>query len=123
MQQRQIHDTKKIMLFIVKHTTKCCNVVNFCQVIHVFILVAKLLARWLHQKLNVVQLQEKQHAHEKEMQRQKLQQEKKLQQDVHVVHQQKDLQDEELLAGKLQEEPQEDLPQEGDVNLLSFFYL
>jgi hypothetical protein len=132
VQQRQIHDTKKIMLFIVKHTTKCCNVVNFCQVIHVFILVAKLLARWLHQKLNVVQLQEKQHAHEKEMQRQKLQQEKKLQQDVHVVHQQKDLQDEELLAGKLQEEllagklqeePQEDLPQEGDVNLLSFFYL
>jgi len=57
------------------------------------------------------------------------------------VHQQKDLQDEELLAdelqeklladelqekllaGKLQEEPQEDLPQEGDVSLLSFFYL
>jgi len=78
-----------------------------------------------------VQLQEKQHAHEKEMQRQKLQQEKKLQVDVHVVHQQKDLQDEELLAeklqenllaGKLQEELQEDQHQEGDVNLLSFFY-
>jgi hypothetical protein len=79
------------------------------------------------------------------MQRQKLQQAKKLQQDVHVVHQLKDLQDEELLAGKLQEnllagklqeellagklqenlladELQEDLPhEEGDVNLLSFF--
>ncbi len=69
-----------------------------------------------------MQLQKKQHVHEKEMQRQKLQQEKKLQQDVHVVHQQKDLQDEELLAGKLQEELQEDLPhEEGDVNLLSFF--
>jgi hypothetical protein len=83
-----------------------------------------------------VQLQKKQHVHEKEMQRQKLQQEKKLQQDVHVVHQQKDLQDEELLAGKLQEKLQdeellagklqeklqEDLPhEEGDVNLLSFF--
>ncbi len=74
-----------------------------------------------------MQLQEKQHVHEKEMQRQKLQQAKKLQQDVHVVHQLKDLQDEELLAGKLQEnlladELQEDLPhEEGDVNLLSFF--
>jgi len=64
------------------------------------------------------------------MQRQKLQQEQKLQEDVHVVHQQKDLQDEELLAeklqenllaGKLQEELQEDQHQEGDVNLLSFF--
>jgi len=69
-----------------------------------------------------VQLQKKQHVHEKEMQRQKLQQEKKLQQDVHVVHQQKDLQDEELLADELQEELQGDLPhEEGDVNLLSFF--
>ena len=65
------------------------------------------------------------------MQRQKLQQEIKLQEDVHVMHQQKDLQDEELLAdelqenllaGKLQEELQEDQHQEGDVNLLSFFY-
>jgi len=65
------------------------------------------------------------------MQRQKLQQEKKLQEDVHVVHQQKDLQDEELLADELQEKLladelqeklQEDLPhEEGDVNLLSFF--
>jgi len=83
-----------------------------------------------------VQLQEKQHVHEKEMQRQKLQQVKKLQEDVHVVQQQKDLQDEELLADELQEKLQdeelladelqeklqEDLPhEEGDVNLLSFF--
>jgi len=137
------------VLFIIKYITKHCIVVHFCQSKHVFIPVTKLLARWLHQKLNVVQLQKKQHVHEKEMQRQKLQQEKKLQQDVHVVHQLKDLQDEELLAGKLQEELlagklqeellagklqeellagklqeklQEDLPQEeGDVNLLSFF--
>jgi len=111
------------MLFVVKHITKHCIVVHFCQSKHVFIPVTKLLARWLHQKLNVVQLQKKQHVHEKEMQRQKLQQEKKLQQDVHVVHQQKDLQDEELLAEELQEELQGDLPhEEGDVNLLSFFY-
>ncbi len=137
------------MLFVVKCIAKHCNVVHFCYVIHVFILVLKLKARWLHQKLNVVQLQEKQHAHEKEMQRQKLQQVKKLQQDVHVVHQQKDLQDEELLAERLQEKLlaerlqekllaerlqekllaerlqeklQEDLPhEEGDVNLPSFF--
>ena len=120
------------MLFVVKHITKHCIVVHFCQSKHVFIPVTKLLARWLHQKLNVVQLQKKQHVHEKEMQRQKLQQEIKLQQDLDVVHQQKDLQDEELLAGKLQEELlagklqeelQGDLPhEEGDVNLLSFFY-
>jgi len=70
-----------------------------------------------------VQLQEKQHVHEKEMQRQKLQQEKKLQQDVHVVHQQKDLQEEELQADELQEKLLGDPPhEEGDVNLLSFFY-
>ena len=120
------------MLFIVKHIAKRCIVVHFCQCKHVFIPVTKLLAQWLHQKLNVVQLQKKQHVHEKEMQRQKLQQEKKLQQDVHVVHQQKELLagklQEELLAGKLQEELlagklQEDLPhEEGDVNLLSFFF-
>jgi len=83
------------MLLVVKHTVK--HSVKHC-----------------NQKLTVVQLQEKQHVHEKEMQRQKLQQEKKLQQDVDVVHQQKDLQEEELLG---------DLPhEEGDVNLLSFFY-
>jgi len=125
------------MLFIVKNIAKHCIVVHFCQCKHVFIPVTKLLAQWLHQKLTVVQLQKKQHVHEKEMQRQKLQQEKVLQQDVDVVHQQKDLQDEELLAGKLQEELlagklqeellagklQEDLPhEEGDVNLLSFFF-
>jgi len=116
------------MLFIVKNIAKHYIVVHFCQCKHVFIPVTKLLAQWLHQKLNVVQLQKKQHVHEKEMQRQKLQQEKVLQQDVDVVHQQKDLQDEELLAGKLQEELlagklQEDLPhEEGDVNLLSFFF-
>jgi hypothetical protein len=76
----------------------------------------------------VLQLQEKQHAHEKEMQQQKLQHEKHLQQDVDVVHQQKDLQDEVLLAESLQEDLLEDLVheelvhEEGDVNLLSFFF-
>jgi len=83
------------------------------------------------------------------MQRQKLQQENLLQVDVNVVHQQKDLQDEELPADQLQEELpadqlqeelpadelQEELPadelqeklledllhEEGDVNLPSFF--
>jgi len=70
-----------------------------------------------------VQLQEKQHVHEKEMQRQKQQQQKNLQQDVDVVHQQKDLQEEELQADELQEKLLGDLPhEEGDVNLLSFFY-
>ena len=57
------------------------------------------------------------------MQRQKLQHEKNLQQDVDVVHQQKDLQDEGLLAEGLQENLLEDLVhEEGDVNLLSFFF-
>ena len=94
--------------------------------------MTKLLARWLHQKLNVVQLQEKQRVHEKEMQRQKLQHDQHLQEDVHVVHQQKDLQDEvlqadelqanELQANELQEKLLGDLPhEEGDVNLLFFF--
>ena len=56
------------------------------------------------------------------MQRQKLQLEKKVHQDVDVLHQQKDLQDEELLAEGLQENLLEDLVhEEGDVNLLSFF--
>ena len=100
----------------------------------------KLIAQWLHQKLNVVQLQKKQHVHEKEMQRQKQQQENLLQQDVDVVHQLKDLQLEELLVEELQvllaerlqenllvkelqEKLHEDLlHEEGDVNLLSFFY-
>jgi len=81
-----------------------------------------------------VQLQKKQHVHEKEMQRQKQQQENLLQQDVDVVHQLKDLQDEELqvllverlqeklLVENLQEKLHEDLlHEEGDVNLLSFF--
>ena len=104
------------------------------------------MAQWLHQKLNVVQLQKKQHVHEKEMQRQKQQQENLLQQDVDVVHQQKDLQLEDLLAEelqvllaekllvlaeelqvllaeKLQENLHEDLlHEEGDVSLLSFFF-
>jgi hypothetical protein len=79
-----------------------------------------------------VQLQKKQHVHEKEMQRQKQQQENLLQQDVDVVHQQKDLQLEELLADELlvllaeelQENLHEDLlHEEGDVSLLSFFFL
>jgi len=125
------------MLFVVIHITKHCIVVHFCQSKHVFIPVTKLLARWLHQKLNVVQLQKKQHVHEKEMQRQKLQQEKDLQdeellarklqeklQDEELLARklQEKLQDEELLARKLQEKLQEDLPhEEGDVNLLSFF--
>ncbi len=66
------------------------------------------------------------------MQQIKLQHEKNLQQDVDVVHQQKDLQDEELLAERLQENLlaerlQENLledlvHEEGDVNLLSFFF-
>jgi len=73
-----------------------------------------------------VQLQEKQHAHEKEMQLQKLRQENLLQLDVNVVHLQKDLQDEELQDVLQDEELQdvlhEDLVhEEGDVNLLSFF--
>jgi len=112
------------MLFVVIHITKHCIVVHFCQSKHVFIPVTKLLARWLHQKLNVVQLQKKQHVHEKEMQRQKLQQEKDLQDEELLARKlQEKLQDEELLAVKLQEKLQEDLPhEEGDVNLLSFFY-
>ena len=99
--------------------------------------MTKLLARWLHQKLNVLQQQEKQHVHEKEMQQQKLQHDQHLQEDVHVVHQQKDLQDEvlqadelqanelqanELQANELQEKLLGDLPhEEGDVTLLFFF--
>ncbi len=113
---------KFFLLFVVKHVVKHCNVVHFCTIKHVFIRVVKLLAQWLHQKLNVLQLQEKLHAHEKEMQRQKLQHEKNLQQDVDVVHQQKHLQDEVLLAEGLQENLLEDLVhEEGDVNLLLFF--
>ncbi len=82
-----------------------------------------------------MQLQEKQHAHEKEMQMQKLRQENLLQLDVNVVHLQKDLQDEEL-QDVLQDEELQDVLQveelqdvlhedlvheEGDVKLLSFF--
>jgi hypothetical protein len=110
------------VLFVVKYITKHCIVVHFYQSKHVFISVTKQLARWLHQKLNVVQLQKKQHVHEKEMQRQKLQQEKQNEELLAGKLQEK-LQNEELLAGKLQEKLQEDLPhEEGDVNLLSFFF-
>ncbi len=69
-----------------------------------------------------MQLQEKLHVQEKEMQRQKLLQEQNLQ-DVDAVQHQKDLQGEVLLAEVLQEDLLEDLVhEEGDVNLLSFFY-
>ncbi len=113
---------KFFLLFVVKHVVKHCNVVHFCTIKHVFIRVVKLLAQWLHQKLNDKLQQEKQLVQEKEMQRQKLQHEKNLQPDVDVVHQQKDLQDEELLAEGLQENLLEDLVhEEGDVNLLPFF--
>jgi hypothetical protein len=85
-----------------------------------------------------VQLQKKLHAHEKEMQQQKLQHDKHLEQKLDVVHQQKDLQVEDLLAEGLQvllaeglqvlaegqqEKLLEDLlPEEEDVNRLSFFF-
>ncbi len=49
-----------------------------------------------------MQLQKKRHAHEKEMQQQKLQHDKHLEQELDVVHQQKDLQVEDLLAEGLQ---------------------
>jgi len=57
----------------------------------VFILITTILTKWLHQKLSVVQLQKKQHVHEKEMQQQKLQQVKKRQQNVDVVHLQRNV--------------------------------
>ncbi|KAG2471672.1 MAG: hypothetical protein NPMRD2_1330002 [Nitrosopumilales archaeon] len=78
-----------------------------------------------------MQLQKKRHAHEKEMQQQKLQHDKHLEQELDVVHQQKDLQVEDLLAEglqvllaeRLQEELLEDLlPEEEDVNRLSLFF-
>jgi len=94
-----------------------------------------------------VQLQKKLHAHEKEMQQQKLQHDKHLEQELDVVHQQKDLQVEDLLAEGLQvllaerlqvllaerlqvllaeglqEKLLEDLlPEEEDVNRLSLFF-
>ncbi len=72
----------------------------------------KLLAQWLHQKLNVLQQQEKLHVHEKEMQRQKLQQEKNQQQDVNVVHLQEKLRGEEQPEKVLEEKPQGDLKEE-----------
>jgi len=86
----------------------------------------KLLAQWLHQKLNVVQLQEKLYVHEKEMQRQKLQQAKKLQQDVNVVHLQEKLLAEEQQEKLLAEEQQEKLlaeeeQREDEANLFLFF--
>jgi hypothetical protein len=78
----------------------------------------KPLTQWLHQKLNVLQQQEKQHAHEKEMQRQKLQQSKKLQQDVNVVHLQEKLRGEEQQEKLLVEEEQ----REDDADLFLFFF-
>ena len=86
-----------------------------------------------------MQLQKKRHAHEKEMQQQKLQHDKQLEQELDVVHQQKDLQVEDLLAEGLQvllaeglqvllaeglqEKLLEDLlPEEEDVNRLSLFF-
>ncbi len=86
----------------------------------------KPLTQWLHQKLNVVHLQEKHHAHEKEMQRQKLQQEKNQRQDVNVVHLQEKLREEEQQEKLREEEQQEHLlveeePPEDDANLFLFF--
>jgi len=79
--------------------------------------------QWHNQKQNVRLLLERLLAPEKEMQRQKLLQEQNLLQDVDAVQHQKDLQGEELLAKVLQEELLEDLVhEEGDVNLLSFFF-
>ncbi len=78
----------------------------------------KLLAQWLHQKLNVLHLQEKLHVHEKEMQRQKQQQEKNLQQDVNVVHLQEKLRGEEQQENLLAEEQRED-----DADLFLFFLI
>ncbi len=71
----------------------------------------KPLTQWLHQKLSVVQLQKKLHAHEKEMQQQKLQQEKNQRQDVNVVHLQEELRGVEEQQDKLlvEEEQQEKL--------------
>jgi len=94
---------------------------------------------WQHQKLNVVQQLEKQHAHEKEMQQQKLQQEKKQGQDVDVVHLQEVLQEEEQREKLLVEEEQrekllveeeqrekllvEEEQREDDADLFSFFLI
>jgi len=64
-----------------------------------------------------VQLQEKQHAHEKEMRQQKLQQEKNQRQDVNVVHLQEKLRGEEQQEKLLAEEEQ----REDDADLSLFF--
>jgi len=83
----------------------------------------KLLAQWLHQKLNVLQLQEKRHVQEKEMQRQKLQQEKKQGQDVDVVHLQEKLRGEEQPEKVLEEKLQGELLESEDARTSSFFIL
>ena len=113
---------------------------HFCKNKTVFILDLQQIPEWLHQKLNVVQLQEKQHVHEKEMQLPKLQLELKLQQDVDVVQLQRKVQLEEKLQqdvvhpqGKaqlenqheeleLKEELHEEL-QEEDNNIFLFYFL
>jgi len=115
---------------------------HFCKNKTVFILDLQLIPEWLHQKLNVVQLQKKQLVHEKEMQLPKLQLELKLQQDVDVVQLQRKVQLEEKLQqdvdvvhpqGKaqlenqheeleLKEELHEEL-QEEDNNIFLFYFL
>ncbi len=93
----------------------------------------KPLTQWLHQKLNVLQQQEKQHAHEKEMQQQRLQPEKNQRQDVNVVHLQEKLpveeeQQEKLLVEELRGEEQrekllvEEEQREDDADLFLFFF-
>ncbi len=87
----------------------------------------KLLAQWLHQKLNVLQLQEKRLVQEKEMQQQKLQQEKNQRQDVNVVLLQEELREEEQREKLRGEEQQEKLlveeeQREDDANLFLFFF-
>ncbi len=83
----------------------------------------KLLAQWLHQKLNVLQLQEKRLVQEKEMQQQKLQQEKNQRQDVNVVHLQQKLRGEEQPEKVLEEKLQGELLEGEDARTSSFFIL
>jgi len=108
---------------------KLIQIQQFCTNKTVFILDTGRLALWPHQKLNVVQLQEKQHVHVKEMQQQKLLQEKQLQLDENVVHLQNVVQlvedqlEEKLLKeDQLEELLKDDLQEEEDDNLLPYFF-
>jgi hypothetical protein len=102
---------------------KLTKVQQFCRNKTLFILVTWRVAAWPHQKLNVVQLQEKQHVLVKEMQLQKLQLEKELQQDVNVVHLQREAQlDEDQLEEKLVREELPVDPEEEDDSLPLYFF-